>query len=64
MAILPSVQGLAAYAGFLETLMTRLFESRMRRYGAALPRPEKKPKPKFKPAGRRIAARHAPACQA
>ncbi len=56
MAILPSVQGLAAYAGFLETLM--------RRYGAALPRPEKKPKPRLKPAGRKIAAKRAPACQA
>jgi hypothetical protein len=35
MAILPSVlHGLATYAGFLDGLMTRLFERQMRRYGA------------------------------
>ena len=54
MTILPSVlHGLASYAGFLESLLTRLFESQMRRYGAALPKPEQKPKP----TDRKIAAR-------
>ncbi len=58
MAILPSVlHGLATYAGFLEGLMTRLFESQMRRYGAALPKPQQEPRPNVKPTDRKIAAK-------
>jgi hypothetical protein len=57
MTILPSVlHGLATYAGFLESLTTRLLESRMRRYGAALLKAHRRPSPGFKPSQREIAA--------
>ena len=65
MAVLPSVlHGLATYAGFLDGLMTRLFESQLRRYGAGLPKPRHKPRPDFKPGDRKIATNCPPARKA
>ena len=59
MAILPTVlHGLATYAGFVESLLTKLFESQMRRYGA-VPRPQQKPKPQ--PIDRKVATKCPPA---
>ena len=65
MAILPSVlHGLATYAGFLDGLMTRLFERQMRRYGAPLPKARQTPGPDFKPGDRKIATNCPPAHKA